>query len=78
MTDKVIPIGGVTYLDHPADQILENNKGSLESVVILGYDKEGEEVFASSLADGGEVLWLIERMKAKLLAVPESEYFAKE
>ena len=30
-------------------------------------DMDGEEYFASSIADGGTVLWLIERMKLQLL-----------
>lgn len=64
---NVIPIGGVTKLDLPADRILENNIGTLDSVVIMGWDKEGNEIFASSIADGGEVLWLLERMKLMLL-----------
>lgn len=66
----VIDIGCITYLDMPADRILEKAMGSLDSVVIMGYDKEGEEVFASSIANGGSVLWLLEQCKLKLLKVP--------
>lgn len=69
MKDNIIPFGGITRLDLPADRVLEGNIGLLESVVIMGYDKEGNEVFASSLADGGETLWLLERMKKMLLEV---------
>jgi len=60
MTDNVIPIGGVTKLDLPADKVLEANIGVFESVVIMGYDKDGYEVFATSVADGGYILWLID------------------
>ena len=67
MSDNVIPLGGVTKLDLPADRILEGNIGEFESVVIMGWNHEGKEVFASSLADGGDVLWLMERMKKILL-----------
>ena len=66
---KVITLGGVTRLDLPPDRILEAAEGALESVVLLGYTKDGEEYFASSLADGGDVLWLLERCKDKLFAV---------
>lgn len=66
---KVIEWKGITKLDIPVDRILENNKGQLEGVVILGYDLEGNEFFASSYADGGDVLWLLERCKLKLLGV---------
>ena len=67
---NVIDIGGITRLDLPPDKILEKAIGQLDSVVIMGYDKEGEEVFASSIADGGSVLWLLEQCKLKLLKVP--------
>lgn len=66
----VIKFDGVTRFDMPPDGILEEAIGKLESVVIMGYDKEGEEVFASSIADGGTVLWLLEQCKLKLLKVP--------
>lgn len=66
-------LGGVTRLDLPADRVLAAAAGRLESVVLLGYSTTGEEYFASSLADGGDVLWLIERCKAKLLEAGEGE-----
>jgi hypothetical protein len=56
----------VTRLDIPPDRVLEQAKGKLEGVVLLGYDKGGE-YFASSYADGGDVLWLLERCKLRLL-----------
>ena len=70
---KVIPLNNITRLDLPVDQILEVAKGRLSGVVILGYDQEGDEYFASSYADGGEVLWLLERCKKKLLDIVEQE-----
>lgn len=69
----VIELGCITRLDLPADKVLENAIGKMDSVVIMGYNKEGEEVFASSIADGGEVLWLLEQCKLKLLKVPLPE-----
>jgi hypothetical protein len=69
VTGKVIEFTGITRLDLPADRVLENNKGQLEGVVILGYDKEGNEFFASSYADSGTVLWLLERCKKQLLEI---------
>lgn len=70
---NIIPFGGITRLDLDPDQVLESNKGKLTSIVIMGYDKNGEEFFASSLADGGSVLWLVERMKLRLLNIEVSE-----
>lgn len=74
MSDNVIPIGGITKLDLDPDQVLEAAKGKLESVIIIGWTKSAEndeyeedEFFASSIACGGECLWLIERFKKALL-----------
>ena len=64
---KVVDFGGITKLDLSPERVLAMAEGHLEGVVILGYDKDGEEYFASSYADGGEVLWLLERCKIRLL-----------
>ncbi len=64
---KIVPIGCVTKLDLDPDLILENNKGVFEGFVIMGYDKDGVERFASTYADGGTVLWLMERCKKLLI-----------
>lgn len=64
---KVIPLNNITILDIPPDRILEAAMGSMDSVVLLGYDNEGNEYFASSIADGSDVLWLLERCKKELL-----------
>ena len=71
MTDKIVNFFGVTRLDLPADQILESALGKLKSAIVIGYTSNGEEYFASSIEDGGEVVWLIERMKLQLLRVVE-------
>ena len=65
----VITLGNVTKLDLPVDRVLEGAKDQLEGVVLLGYDKEGEFYFASTYADGGNVLWLLESMKKQLLNI---------
>jgi hypothetical protein len=64
---------GITKLDLDPDMVLENTKGKLEGVILIGYDKEGKEYFASTYADGGDVLWLLERMKLCLLNVEAEE-----
>ena len=68
----VVPINGITRLDLPPNQILDAARDQLECVVVLGYDNDGQEYFATSLADGGEVLWLLERCKASLFAAADS------
>jgi hypothetical protein len=59
----------ITTLDSPPDRILERAMGELNSVIVIGYDKEGMQYFASSIADGGTSLWLIEKAKKDLLAI---------
>ena len=60
----------ITKIDVPAERVMTTALGvGLERVVIIGYDQEGEEYFASSIADAGDVLWLMERAKLKLLTV---------
>lgn len=65
----VIEMGNVTRLNLPPDRILEAAKGKLESVVLIGYDKDGDIYTASSLADGGTVLWLMEKLKLRLMGL---------
>lgn len=74
MSAKVIPLNNVTRLDLPVDRILEAAKDQLKSVVLLGWDKEGNEYFASSIADGADVLWLLDRCKKKLLEAVDDGY----
>jgi hypothetical protein len=60
----------VTRLDLPVERILDGaTKAKLESVVVMGYRDDGTEYFASSYADGGDVLWLMERCKRKLMDI---------
>ena len=57
----------MTKLDLDPNITLENLKGKFEGFVIMGYTPDGEEFFASTYADGGTALWLIERCKRALL-----------
>lgn len=67
-TAKVIPLGCLTKLDVPADRVLDGAKGKLEGVLVLGFEEDGGEFYAaSSYADGGTVLWLMEQCKLLLL-----------
>jgi hypothetical protein len=72
MAENVVPFSGITKLDLPPDRILNAAVGKLQSVVVIGYTKDGDEHFATSYADGGETLWLVERFKKALLDVPET------
>lgn len=60
----------ITHLDvRPGLVLAAATKAELTGVVVLGYDADGDEYFASSLADGADVLWLMERLKLRLLTV---------
>lgn len=72
MSNKVVSIErGVTDKDLNPDVLLENLKCTLKSFVLSGYDLEGNEVFVSSVADGADALWLIERFKQELMRIDE-------
>ena len=70
----VVDLPVITSLDLDPDRVLQKALGEVESVVILGYDKQGGEYFASSVADGGTVLWLLERMKKELLEAADENW----
>ena len=66
-TGSIVVFPGPTKLDIPVDRVLEAEKAKLTDIVILGYDEAKEEYFASSIADAGTVLWLMERLKKQLI-----------
>jgi hypothetical protein len=67
---NVVPLGNITRLDLSTDRVLDAVKGECsDGVVVIGYDNEGEFYFASSIANGAEVLWLLEQAKLKLLEI---------
>lgn len=67
---NVVPFTGLSSLDRDPNRVIEAARDAgLSGVVIIGYDKDGEEYFSSSYADGGDVLWLLERMKLSLLKI---------
>lgn len=62
-----------TTLDIPADRVLTGAmSANLTGAVVIGWDERGDFYFASSLADGGNVLWLMEQAKIRLLEVGDS------
>lgn len=66
--ENILTFDGVTRLDLSAERILQAAiDAKIESAVVLGYDADGEFYFASTKADGGEVIWLMEIAKKKLL-----------
>lgn len=67
--DNIVIWKGVTKHDLPPDRLLDSALGRLDNLVIMGWDKEGELYFASSMADGGNVLWLMRLCERKLLEI---------
>lgn len=69
---NVVELGAVTRLDLPPDRVLEGAVGQLDAAFVVGWEKDSGELYmASSVADGGELLWLLEKAKKALLEVGE-------
>jgi hypothetical protein len=59
----------ITNQDISPDRVLLNCVGKMKNAVVIGWDKDNDFYFASSQADGGDILWLMELAKKKLLGV---------
>ena len=70
---NVVKFPGETLLDLNPDDILDEAKGKLEKVMIIGYTEDGEEYLASSFADGMVAVWLLERFKHLLINIVDDE-----
>jgi hypothetical protein len=73
VSDNVHILPVVTRIDTTPDRVLEAAIGKLESVVVIGFGKDGEEYFASNQTDGGDVLWKLERAKHKLMCIVDKD-----
>lgn len=70
--DNVVDLDVVTSLPLPSEKLLTKAlENGVTNVVIIGYDPDGDFYFASSDADGGDVLWLLEIAKKRLLETAE-------
>jgi len=69
MTAEIVELGNLTRLNIPVERVLENAKEEIseDGVVLIGWDKDGDLYFASSIASGPDVLWLLEKAKIALL-----------
>lgn len=62
----------VTSVDlNPNDVLLAAINNGMDKVIVIGYDKNGEEYFASSYADGPNVAWLCNRMIHMLMKIAD-------
>lgn len=72
MTDNVIDLPVITTLDLDPQRVLKwAAEADLEGVVVVGTTKDGQEYFASSISDGAEIVWHLERTKLKVLRLPD-------
>jgi hypothetical protein len=67
----VVDLPVITTLDLDPDRLLQKAIGQMQRVLIIGIDKDGEEYFASSVADGGTAIWDMERAKFKLMVAAD-------
>lgn len=72
--EKIVVLPVVTRLDTTAERVLSGalkvaQDGYLQAAIVIGRQTNGEMYFASSLADGGDVLWDLEKAKLALLHV---------
>lgn len=53
-----------------ADNVIEQAIGQYDEVLIIGWDKDGKFDARATLGlkDGGDVLWLLETLKFKLMS----------
>lgn len=64
---KLLEFPGVPRLPLAAETILKKVPEGMDTVVVLGWDKDGDFFFASSEPSGPEVVWLLEQAKFALL-----------
>ena len=68
MSAEVLPFTGITSLDVDPARILEAAKDAgLTEVVICGVNADGDEYFASSVADASAAGWHLDRAKWQLM-----------
>ncbi|KQT52207.1 MULTISPECIES: hypothetical protein [unclassified Aureimonas] len=68
----VVAFTGITKLDTDPDRVLAEAADKLEGVVICGVGKDGDLYFASSFADGADVLWWMRRAEHALMKITDA------
>lgn len=75
LPDNVCVLETITSHDIPVNRILQKaHDADLETVLVLGYGKDGSEYFASSAADGAENLWLMRRAEYNMMKICDGGY----
>lgn len=71
--ENVIVAPIVSKIEAQPDDVLRHSIGQLQSCIVIGFDKDGEEYYASSIADGATALWLLARMQHLLLSIVDKD-----
>lgn len=69
VAENVEQLNIVSRVDCDADQLLRQGIGQLDKVVIVGYDKKGNEFYASNVSDGANALWHLQRGIHNLMTI---------
>ncbi len=70
LVPKVTVLPVVTTLDIAAERVLTGAlESELQGCFVIGVNPDGSLYFASSMADGGDVLWWMAVAKKQLLEV---------
>jgi len=70
---NIIDLPVVTILDLPPEKIITRaEQESFENVLIIGWRDDGSFYFSSSAADDGDVLYLLELAKKKLMEIADA------
>lgn len=70
MEDNVVTLPVSTTLDLPPERVLSAAiKADLDTVLVIGIDKEGEPYFAGSTSYRPDILWHLEMAKLFITSV---------
>lgn len=64
----VVQLNVRTTLDLSPDRVLEAAMGKLSLVMVIGFDKDGEEWVTSSMGSVGDILFLLRRAEMLTMA----------
>lgn len=71
---NVVTLPVITRLDLDPGRVLQAAiEDNLTEVVIVGFDQDGKEYFASSKSDAADVIFHLERAKHRLMRVIDQD-----
>lgn len=78
MSGNVVRLPVITRLCVPVDTVLEgvnehHATTPFKRVLVIGFDEDENEYFASSDPDGGTALWDLERCRYKLMKLTDGD-----